>query len=185
MALSMQQARRATIARGPLAAQRPRVAKVVAKATTEERSMADKAKQVALASLLTATILTGSSMVAPEEALAARSGGRVSSSGFSSRRAAPAKAAPARSSTTVINRTTVVAPPLVGGYGFGMPFFGGFGGMGYGMGFMPFPFFGGIIQIMFLLVIVNVVFSLVKGAVNAANSAGNGKSKDDGDWDKL
>jgi len=57
--------------------------------------------------------------------------------------------------------TTVVAPPLVGGYGmgYGMPFFGG--GFGYGYG-MPIPFMGGLLQIMFLLVIVNVVFGIVK-----------------------
>ena len=63
-------------------------------------------------------------------------------------------------STTVNNTTVVVAPPVVSPFGFGMPFFGGYGG--YGFGVMPFPFFGGLIQIMFLLLIVNVVFSVVK-----------------------
>lgn len=48
----------------------------------------------------------------------------------------------------------------MGGYGFGMPFFGGWG---FGPTFiMPFPFFGGLLQIMFLLLIVNVVFGIVK-----------------------
>jgi hypothetical protein len=67
--------------------------RVVCKAVTEDKSsVADKAKSVAMAGLV-ASLLLGSA-IAPEEALAARSGGRVSSSGFSSRRAAPAKAAP-------------------------------------------------------------------------------------------
>jgi uncharacterized membrane protein len=70
-----------------------------------------------------------------------------------------------RASTTTVNSystTVVAAPPVVGGfgYGFGMPFFGGWG---YRPTFlMPFPFFGGLLQIVFLLVIVNVVFSIVK-----------------------
>lgn len=93
------------------------------------------------------------------------------------------KNSPPRRSTTVVNQTTVVAPPLVGGFGYGMPFFGG--GFGYGMPmFMPVPIFGGLLQLMFLLVIANVVFSIVKGAVNAAGKAGGDKKKDD-DWDSL
>jgi uncharacterized membrane protein len=86
----------------------------------------------------------------------------------------------AQSSRTVVNNTTVVAPPLVGGFGWGMPF----GGYGWGFGptfLMPFPFMGGLIQMMFLLLIVNVVFSVVKGAVSAAGKA----DKKDDDWDSL
>lgn len=87
-------------------------------------------------------------------------GARSSYNGRPPRRAARARSrsAPATSNTTVINRTTVVAAPSP--FGFGMPFFGGWG---FGPTFiMPFPFFGGLIQIMFLLLIVNVVFGIVK-----------------------
>jgi len=68
-----------------------RAVRVVAQATPEQQQ-GDKIKQVAVAGLVASALLLGSA-VAPEEALAARSGGRVSSSGFSSRRSAP-RAAP-------------------------------------------------------------------------------------------
>jgi len=63
--------------------------------------------------------------------LAGRSGGRAG--GRAAPRAMPRSAAPA-ASKTVINRTTIVAPPVVmgGGYGYG----GGYGG-GYGYGYNP------------------------------------------------
>lgn len=175
MALQLQRSK--VQIRGPAAPQRARVARVVCQATPEHDN---KLKHAALAGVVASALLLGSAVM-PDEALAARSGGRVSSSSFSSRKAAP-RAAP-RSSTTVNSySTTVVAPPVVGGfgYGYGMPFFGGWG---FGPTFiMPFPFMGGLLQIMFLLLIVNVVFGIVKGAINAAGSAT--KKKDD-DWDQL
>lgn len=59
----------------------------------------------------------------PDEALAARSGGRVGgSSGFSQRRSAPS--AP-RSYGGGPSINVYPTPPVVGGYGFGLPMFGG------------------------------------------------------------
>ncbi|GBF92864.1 hypothetical protein Rsub_05483 [Raphidocelis subcapitata] len=177
LALQKQQIRARAPAAGP---RRLRVARVVAQQQAEEPKIVDRVKQVALAGAVASALLLGSGVVAPDEAFAARSGGRVSSSGFSSRRAAAPRAAPRTRATVNNYSTTVVAPPLVGGYGFGMPFFGG-----YGFGpslFMPMPFMGGILQFMIVLFMINVVFSVVKGAVNAANKPG-GKSDDD--WDSL
>lgn len=51
----------------------------------------DKLKQVAVASVVASALLVGST-VSPEAAVAARSGGRVGSSGFAARRAGPAPA---------------------------------------------------------------------------------------------
>lgn len=73
----------------------PRVSRakpvVVCKAA-QQNEQDSKLKQAALAGLVASALLLGSAVV-PDEALAARSGGRVGSSSFSSRRAAP-RAAP-------------------------------------------------------------------------------------------
>jgi hypothetical protein len=65
----------------------------------------------------------------------------------------------------VHHHTTVVAPtPMFGGFGWGMPF-GGFGWGGFAMRpaiVMPFGFFGGILQMMLLLLIGGMVFGFVK-----------------------
>jgi hypothetical protein len=90
LALQKQQMR----ARAPLAGpSRVRVARVVAQQQAEEPKVIDRVKQAALAGAVASALLLGSGVVAPDEAFAARSGGRVSASGFSSRRAAP-RAAP-------------------------------------------------------------------------------------------
>lgn len=73
-------------------ASRPSLARRAVRVAAQKEDAPNKAKQLAVAGVL-ATSLLLSSAVAPEEAFAARSGGRVSSSGFSSRRAAPARAA--------------------------------------------------------------------------------------------
>jgi hypothetical protein len=88
MALRLSQPR--VIARGPVAGRRP--VRVLAKAAPQEPQTGDRIKQAALAGVVASALLLGSA-VAPDEALAARSGGRVSSSGFSSRRSMP-RAAP-------------------------------------------------------------------------------------------
>jgi hypothetical protein len=73
----------------------------------------------------------------------------------------------------------VAAPPVYS------PF--GFGGFGYGgfsfMPVVPIPFFGGLLQFMFLFLIVGFVFNVIKGAIGAASNSGN-KSKSQ-DWDDL
>lgn len=82
----------------PLSARAPalpaRRALVVRASAAQEPKPVDRLKQAALAGVVATSLLLGSA-VAPEEAFAARSGGRVSSSGFSARRSAP-RAAPAR-----------------------------------------------------------------------------------------
>jgi hypothetical protein len=124
----------------------------------------------AAVAMLSALLLFGS-VVEPEAALAARSGGRVGgSSGFSSRRSAP-RAAPGPS---VRNYNYYSAPPLVSPYGFGMPFFGG--------GIVaPFPLFGigSLFNILFLLFMVNVVVNVIS---SFTNSRGRNDDDDDERW---
>ena len=111
----------------------------------------------------------------PDEALAARSGGRVGGSSFSSRPRAAPRAAP-RSGPSY---NFYSAPPLVspyGGYGFGLPFFGG--------GIVaPMPFFGigAIFNIMIVLIIVNVVLTTIRNFTNG-NDRRNDDSWDDDGW---
>lgn len=80
---SMQRVRPAGL-RAPL---RARVApRVVCQATQDS----NKIKEVAVAAVVATSLLA----ITPEAALAARSGGRVSSSGFAARRAAPSAMGP-------------------------------------------------------------------------------------------
>ena len=76
-----------------LPARRPLVVLAKASNSDDVKQAADRVKQAAMAGVLATSLLLGSGLVAPDEAFAARSGGRVSSSGFSSRRAAPSRAA--------------------------------------------------------------------------------------------
>ncbi|GFH23776.1 hypothetical protein V8C86DRAFT_2604551 [Haematococcus lacustris] len=133
-----------------------------------------------LAALVAAAMLTGSAI--PSEALAAKSSGRVGgTSGFKSRKMEAA--APSQQQTTVINNTTVLAPapvmapPLIGGFGYG----------GFGYSFMPsfvlpFPFMGGILQIFLVVTVVSIIFNVIKGVFAATVSAS--KKNDDG-WGDL
>jgi uncharacterized membrane protein len=92
------------------------------------------------------------------------------------------RAAATRAGPQVNNYSTtiVAAPPVYS------PF--GFGGFGYGgfsfMPVVPIPFFGGILQFMFLMLIVSFVFNVIKGAIGAASGANSNKSKSQ-DWDDL
>lgn len=47
---------------------------------------------------------------------------------------------------------------------------------------MPFPLFGGILQFMFLMLVLGFVFNVIKGAVGAASGSSKSKSQD---WDDL
>lgn len=82
--------------------------------------------------------------------------------------------------TNSYSTTIVAAPPVYS------PF--GFGGFGYGgfsfMPVVPIPFFGGILQFMFLMLIVSFVFNVIKGAIGAASGTNSNKSKSQ-DWDDL
>ncbi|XP_020083439.1 uncharacterized protein LOC109706839 [Ananas comosus] len=88
-----------------------------------------------LAKLAMVTLAAGVLALGPVDgALAAKSGGRVGGQAF--RSAAPRPSGPRiNNSRTNIYINPPVAPPLVGGYGYGVPFFGG------GWGWSPFTFF--------------------------------------------
>lgn len=153
--------------------------RVICKAQPEEHVTKKFALPVAT---LVATAMLSGAMIMPEEALAAKSSGRVGgSSGFKSRRM-EASSSPA-SRSQVVNNTVVVAPPVVAPplFGFGMPFGGfGYGGFGMGMG-IGFPVFGGLLQFFLVLTLVSVVFSVIRGLMN---SGSKNKNKDDG-WGEL
>jgi uncharacterized membrane protein len=138
------------------------------------------AKAVRSVALFAAAVLLTSSLNV-DDALAARSGGRVGGSSFSSARrmraAPPPRAAGPSSSGSVRNYNYDSAPPLVSPYGFGVPFFGG--------GIVaPFPFFGigSLFNIMILLFMVNVAFSVVSNFTNKGGDGAGGRGKEDR-WD--
>jgi hypothetical protein len=89
-----------------------------------------------------------------------------------------------RSGPSVRNYNTYVAPPVVVapspfGFGFGMPFFGGFG---YGS---VFPM-GGLFQLMILGIVVSTILNIVSGALSRASSGSSKRSDLDADkWDEL
>ncbi|KAL4857685.1 hypothetical protein ACK3TF_002116 [Chlorella vulgaris] len=166
-------ARQATSLRRPSRVQR--TVGVYAHQQGEERSFHEKLALPA-AALMGAALLFAAT---PDAAEAARSGGRVGgSSGFRSapRAAAPRSSASSSSSSssrTIIRNNTYIAPPVFGGYGFGMPF-GGFGGFGV----MPVFGLGTLFNIMLLGIIIQVVFSVISGFTNEKKKA---DFKDD-DW---
>lgn len=143
-----------------------------------------------LAGFVAAAMLAGA--LIPEEAMAARSGGRVGGGGFSSgrsmgRSAAPSRSAPAPAPSAAgrtYNSYTYAAPPVIvsPGYGYGMSPFGGFmpsyGVVGFGG--------GGLLQFFFLMVAVSVVFNVissVSSAVSSGKEDGKGMDKSDKDGD--
>lgn len=132
-------------------------------------------KRLMSAGLLAALIVAGTAFAHPEEAYAARSGGRVGGSSFSRRSAPPPRAAP-RAGSSVRNYNYYSAPPLVSPYGFGVPFFGG------GM-YAPFPLFGlgSIFNIIILMFMANVVFNVVTSFTNSKGGKGRDDSWDDDD----
>jgi uncharacterized membrane protein len=161
------------------------------------RSQQDEGmRQGALPKVLTlpaaAAALAGimmTSAVAPEDALAARSSGRMGGSSFKSApRSAPRAAAPrggGGSGPSVRNNTynTYVAPP-VGGYGYG-------GGWGGGISLFPRfyspPIFGfglpigGFFNFLFTMFVVTTIFGVIRGALSKKDD-GN-RRRDDDEWD--
>lgn len=130
---------------------------------------------IAVAGLAASILLTSAAF--PEDAMAARSGGRTGGSSF--RSAAPRAAAP-RAGPTIQNRSynynISPAPPLVGGYG-------GFGGYGYGYGgggISLFPTFvtpigGGVFQLMFLAIAASTIVGIARSIFS--------KRRDNDEWD--
>lgn len=123
---------------------------------------------------LAASLLLSAAL--PEDALAARSGGRVGGSSFrsSAPRAAPRAAPSPRSSgPSVRNNNYYSAPPLVspfGGYGYG---YGG-GGISMFPSFgVPLFYGGGIFNFLIFMFVASAVLGVVR------NLAGRGRSNDD------
>jgi uncharacterized membrane protein len=129
--------------------------------------------------LLASSLLLSAPLVAPDDAWAARSSGRVGGSSFrSAPRSAPRASAPRAGGNTNV----YVAPPLVGGYGYGGYGYGG------GMSFMPsiffMPSFGvgfGFFGFIFQLFIVVTLLQLALAFFSSLTSGGGGKGKDDED----
>jgi len=115
---------------------------------------------------LAAAMLTGA--VVPEKAWAARSGGRMGGSSFRSMPRAGGGGG-RYSGYGGYSGGAMVAPPLVGGYGYGgvMPIF--FPGFGFGFG-------GGLFQIFIALFIINAIVSAIR---NSAGSDNNDDFDDD------
>lgn len=87
----------------------------------------------ALQALLASALILSAPLLAPDEALAARSSGRVGGSSFRSAPRAAPRSAP-RSSATARASTNVYVAPSLGGYGgYGGYGYGGLGGFGLGM----------------------------------------------------
>lgn len=86
-----------SVRRAPFAvrASRPAVARVVCSATKNEAKPGERRAAPAVAALVAMSLIAGAFV--PDDAMAAKSSGRVGGSGFSARRAAPARsAAPAQ-----------------------------------------------------------------------------------------
>lgn len=129
-------------------------------------------QKLAIAGLV-ALLLAGAT---PEEALAARSGGRMGGGSFRSMpRSMPRSAPRASAGPSVRNYNTYIAPPLVSPYGYGVPFFGG--------GVMVSPFgIGGIFNILFIMFAFNVVLSVARNFIEADKDK-DSKSKGTDSWD--
>eukprot|EP00889_Picochlorum_renovo_P006658 jgi/Picre1/33688/NNA_001167.t1 len=108
-------------------------------------------KRMVSAGLLAALIMAGTALAHPEEAYAARSGGRVGGSSFSRRSAPPPRAAPRGGSVR-----GMYAP---------FPLFG----------------LGSIFNIIILMFMVNVVFNVVTAFTNSKGGKGRDDSWDDDD----
>ncbi|XP_068653671.1 FLUCTUATING-LIGHT-ACCLIMATION protein 1, chloroplastic-like [Aristolochia californica] len=131
---------------------------------------------VGLAKIAFVTLAAGVlTMGSVHEAVAAKSGGRVG--GLAFRSAAPRSSSPRiNNSRTNIFINPPVAPPLVGGYGFGSPFYGGWG-------WYPFSFFvpgpsvaigvGGGSHFFELLLVLGVVATVIR------RFRGSGDDEDD------
>ncbi|KAH9296979.1 hypothetical protein KI387_028661, partial [Taxus chinensis] len=125
--------------------------------------------KMAVAALAAGVLIIGST----GDAMAAKSGGRVGGQAFRSSR--PPSSAP-RSSGPRINNSRAnvfinppVAPPIFGGYGFGTPFFGGWGWSPFSF-FAPGPSvaigFGGGLEFFGLLLVLAFVGNTIRNLFN-------------------
>ncbi|CAN6450918.1 unnamed protein product [Victoria cruziana] len=124
-----------------------------------------------LVKLAIATFAAGILTLAPiSDAMAAKTGGRIGGQAF---RSAPRASSPRiNNSRTNIYINPPVAPPLVGGYGFGSPFYGGWG-------WSPFSFFvpgpsvavgiGGGFEFFALFVLLGVISAIVRRFTGGRN----------------
>lgn len=154
------------------AAKLPRAQRVLCLAQKSPvQRVADVCQRAALPAMVAAILVAGA--FDSNEALAAKSGGRVGgSSGFSSRRQ--------QSAPTTVNTysstTIVAAPPVYASPGFGY----GFGGFSFmPTFFMPtfFPF-SGLLSLFFFMALISVVFNVIRGV---ASGSRNNKKDDWGD----
>lgn len=159
----------------PLQARRVTSAVRCSSDNDSEQSILQKAGLPAAVLLSAALLFAGT----PDEALAARSGGRVGGSSFrSAPRSAPsAGAIRSGGGATVRNYNYYSAPPLVSPYGFGMPFFGG----GYGVGFFPMGGIGSLFNILIIMFILNIVLQTVRSFTNGGDNNNNKRDNDDDD----
>merc|ERR1712087_80469 len=137
--------------------------------TLKAHAHASKSQSKAIG-LALAALIASSGGVMVDEAMAARSGGRVGGSSF---RSAPRASTSSRRSGGG-SYGSYVAPPVMG-YGYGVPMMPGFG---YGYGFSPFFFGGGIFQFMIFLFVINSV-------LNVLSSVGKNNDKDGDDGDDF
>mmetsp|Transcript_9057 Transcript_9057/g.15564 ORF Transcript_9057/g.15564 Transcript_9057/m.15564 type:complete len:199 (+) Transcript_9057:77-673(+) len=159
-----------------------RQAVVMAKKEESEVEKASWVQNKALGIMLAGAMMFGTAF--PDEAMAARSAGRAGGRGGLSSRS-QARRAPAPASPSV-NRTTNVtvvqtAPPLFGGYGYGM----GMGGYGMaspmgGFGFFPMFGFGGtILSFMLFAFVIQVLFSFVTSMFSSRGDGPSNKKDND------
>ncbi|BDA42144.1 hypothetical protein COCOBI_03-0290 [Coccomyxa sp. Obi] len=140
---------------------------LTARCSAQKQDKPEQEGQWSLAPKLAAAALAASllfSAVAPEDALAARSGGRVGGSSFRSSAPRSAPSVPRSSGPSVRNYNYYSAPPLVGGYGYG--------GYGYGGGLSIFPatpiFFGGggLFNILIFMFVASTILGVVRNLFN-------------------
>lgn len=169
------------------AARRPLVCRAERNDDTQQGPV-PKALTLPLAAALAGLMMT--SAMAPDEALAARSSGRMGGSSFRSAapRSAP-RAAPSRGSgggggrpSVRTNTYNTYVAPSVGGYGYG----------GGGISIFPRPFYpapifgfglpiGGFFNFLFTMFIITAVFGVIRGALSKGNN--NNDRRDDDRWD--
>ncbi|OIT35760.1 PREDICTED: uncharacterized protein LOC109242941 [Nicotiana attenuata] len=151
----------------PLSSTRKNSTKILCKHTPDEepqdsffRKSENKWGKLALVAVAAGVLTMGS----VDPASAAKTGGRVGGQAF--RSSAPRSSSPRiNNSRTNIYVNPPVAPPLVGGYGYGVPFYGGWG-------WSPFSFFapgpgvavgvGGGFDTLVLFLVLGAVASVIR-----------------------